>query len=161
MLSDVTTSQQTDAVALVRAQFAAMATGTRDDLARVVHPEATNREAVIEPPASRGRGPEAWWATALWLRHAYADLWWEIHEAIAAGDLVAVHATMSGRHTGTHHHYAPDGSVLRTFAPTGRAFAVTQSHWLRIADGLIIEHWANRDDLGLAVQLGWITPPGS
>ncbi|HEY2205551.1 MAG TPA: hypothetical protein VGH99_13850 [Pseudonocardia sp.] len=26
------------------------------------------------------------------------------------------------------------------------------------SDGKIIEHWANRDDLGTAVQLGW-TPP--
>jgi predicted ester cyclase len=120
-----------------------------------------NREAAIEPPAARGRGPGAWWATALWLRHAYADLHWEIHEAIAAGDLVAVHATMTGRHTGTHHHDAPDGSVMRTFEPTGRAFAATQSHWLRLADGLVIEHWANRDDLGMGLQLGWFAAPGS
>jgi len=32
---------------------------------------------------------------------------------------------------------------------------------LRFADGLIIEHWANRDDLGLGLQLGWLAPPGS
>ena len=25
-------------------------------------------------------------------------------------------------------------------------------------DGLIAEHWANRDDLGQAAQLGWIPP---
>jgi hypothetical protein len=33
--------------------------------------------------------------------------------------------------------------------------------WFRLEDGLIIEHWANRDDLGLVRQLGWIPPsPG-
>jgi len=35
---------------------------------------------------------------------------------------------------------------------------VTQSHWFRVDDGKIIEHWANRDDLGMAKQLGWIPP---
>jgi hypothetical protein len=32
------------------------------------------------------------------------------------------------------------------------------SHWFRLADGTIIEHWANRDDLAMAQQLGWIPP---
>ena len=41
---------------------------------------------------------------------------------------------------------------------TGKTFAVTQSHWFRIDDGQITEHWANRDDLGMARQLGWIPP---
>ena len=44
------------------------------------------------------------------------------------------------------------------FPPTGRTFAMTQSHWFRLEDGRIIEHWANRDDLGMARQLGWIPP---
>jgi hypothetical protein len=25
-------------------------------------------------------------------------------------------------------------------------------------DGLVVEHWANRDDLGMAMQLGWFDP---
>jgi hypothetical protein len=25
-------------------------------------------------------------------------------------------------------------------------------------DGLILEHWANRDDMGMAMQLGWLPP---
>ena len=35
---------------------------------------------------------------------------------------------------------------------------MTQSHWFRMEDEKIIEHWANRDDLGMASQLGWIPP---
>ena len=27
-----------------------------------------------------------------------------------------------------------------------------------MADGAMIEHWANRDDLGQATQLGWVPP---
>ena len=135
-----------------------MAEGTFEDFEAVVHPDARNREDVDEPPASRGRGPAAFYATALWLRDAYADLRWDIHDVVAEGDLVALHATMSGRHVGTFVGYGADARPEQAFPPTGERFATTQSHWFRIADGKVIEHWANRDDLGTAMQLGW-TPP--
>lgn len=135
-----------------------MANGDLDDLAEVVHPLATNREATAEPPATRGHGPEAFWATALWLRSAYADLHFEVHEAVEQADLVVVHCTMTGRQVGPFVTYDADGKVERAFPPTGRTFAMTQSHWFRMADGQVVEHWANRDDLGSAVQLGWIPP---
>ena len=35
---------------------------------------------------------------------------------------------------------------------------VTQTHWFRLAGDKISEHWANRDDMGSARQLGWIPP---
>ena len=41
---------------------------------------------------------------------------------------------------------------------TRKRFATTQTHWLRLRDGKLIEHWANRDDQGMAMQLGWIPP---
>ena len=135
-----------------------MADGTLEDLEAVVHPEARNREAKDEPPATRGLGPAAFHATALWLRAAYSELHWEIHDVVAEGDLVVVHATMSGEHTGTFVSYGADGRPTQAFPPTGNRFASTQSHWFRVADGKVIEHWANRDDLGTAMQLGW-TPP--
>ena len=47
---------------------------------------------------------------------------------------------------------------LRWEFGTGKTFASTQTHWLRIADDKVIEHWANRDDLGMAVELGWVPP---
>ncbi len=70
---------------------------------------------------------------------------------VAEGDLVAVHCTMSGRHVRTFIGYEEDARVKEAFPPTGKTFATTQTHWLRIADGKVIEHWANRDDLGTAL----------
>src|SRR3712207_9568984 len=97
-----------------------MADGTPEDFEAVVHPEARNREAVDEPPATRGRGPTAFYATALWLRDAYADLRWEIHDVVAEHDTVVLHATMSGRHTGTFVGYDADGRPEQAFPPTGK-----------------------------------------
>ena len=135
-----------------------MADGTLEDFEAVFHPDARNREDVDEPPASRGRGPAAFYATALWLRDAYAELRWDIHDVVAEDDLVVVHATMSGRHVRTFVSYGVDARPAQAFPPTGKRFATTQTHWCRVADGKVIEHWANRDDLGTAMQLGW-TPP--
>ncbi|WP_250007563.1 ester cyclase [Actinoplanes sp. M2I2] len=135
-----------------------MASGDLAELARCVHPQATNREAKDEPPACRGRGPAAFEATAHWLRAAFADLRFDIHDAVADGELVVVHCTMSGRQVGPFVSYDERGQVAQAFPPTGRPFAITQTHWFRMKDGLVVEHWANRDDLGLAAQLGWVPP---
>ncbi|MEU4424378.1 ester cyclase [Actinoplanes sp. NPDC024001] len=147
----------TDTDACVRSMII-MASGDLDELARVVHPQAVNREARSEPPACRGTGPAAFAATARWLRAAFTDLTFDIHEAVADGDLIAVHCTMSGRQVGPFVSYDEHGEVAQAFPPTGRRFAITHSHWFRTRDGQVVEHWANRDDLGLATQLGWIPP---
>jgi predicted ester cyclase len=154
-MSDTLTSEAVD---VVRRSIEIMASGDIDDFVAIIHPEATNREAVQEPPDTRGRGPEAFYATALWLRAAYADLHWDVHDVVVSGDLVVLHCTMSGRHVGDFVTYDADGRVERAFPATGRRFATTQSHWFRVADGKVIEHWANRDDLGTATQLGWVPP---
>ncbi|WP_067654029.1 ester cyclase [Nocardia harenae] len=148
----------TDYRALALRSIEIMATGAEADFHAVLHPEATNREAIDEPPACRVPGPSGFYATALWLRAAYSDLRWEVHEVVADGDLVVVRTTMSGRHTGPFVTYDAEGEVEQAFPPTGKTFATTQTHWLRIADELVIEHWANRDDLGTAKQLAWVPP---
>jgi predicted ester cyclase len=135
-----------------------MRDGSFADFEDLIHPEAINREAKDEPPECSIPGPAGFYATALWLRAAFSDLRWEPHAVIAEGDLVVVHCTMSGRHTAAFVGYLPDGSVDQAFPPTGEAFATTQTHWLRVRDGKVIEHWANRDDLGTARQLGWVPP---
>lgn len=136
-----------------------MATGTRDDFERIYHPDTVNREALVEPPAARVPGPGGIYATAQWLRGAFSDLRFEVHDAVEQGDLVALHVTMSGRHTGDFVNYQPGTTIVESVMPaTGKSFAVTQTHWFRTAEGLITEHWANRDDLAMARQAGWVPP---
>ena len=154
----IVTSIDLDAKALAIRSVQLMAAGGLADFEAVVHPDARNRESVQEPPATRGRGPAAYYATALWLREAFDELAFEIHDAAADGDLVVLHVTISGRHVRPFVAYDADARPAQAFPPTGKRFAVTQSHWCRIADGKLIEHWANRDDLGMSLQLGWAPP---
>jgi hypothetical protein len=71
---------------------------------------------------------------------------------------VVVHNTMSGRHVKTFLDYDEHARVREAFPPTGKRFATKQTHWFRVRDGKVIEHWANRDDMGTALQLGWVPP---
>ncbi|MEV8373039.1 ester cyclase [Kribbella sp. NPDC056861] len=136
----------------------AMADGSASDFEELVHPAAVDRENVVQPPSSRVPGPAGFYATALWLREAFAELRYEIHHSVADGDLVAVNSTMSGRHVAPFVTYNEAGAIDTVFPPTGKTFAATQSHWFRVESGLVLEHWANRDDLTQAKQLGWVPP---
>lgn len=147
-----------DARSIAERSLHIMADGDLADFERTIHPEAVNREQFHEPPACRGKGPAPFHQTALWLRGAFADLHHTVNDVVTQGELVVLHTTMTGRHTGPFAVYDENGDVAAVFPPTGKTFAVTQTHWLRIADGLVIEHWANRDDRGQAEQLGWIPP---
>ncbi|WP_343233455.1 ester cyclase [Streptomonospora sp. PA3] len=147
-----------DAAEICHRQFFAMSQGGFSAFAELVHAEGANRMAVQEPLVCRGRGPAAFHATSTLLRAVFAGLTWDVHEVVADGDLVVAHATMSGRQVGTFFSYDERGAVRTAFPSTGRRFSVTQTHWWRLADGVVYEHWANRDDLALGLQLGWVRP---
>jgi predicted ester cyclase len=156
-----TTLSRTDLAGVAERAIQAVLGGSVADLTTLIHPEAVNREAITEPPATRGVGPTAFHATGEWLRAAFSDLVWTTERDAVEDDLVVTYGTLSGRHTGDFVVWTPDGTVERAFAPTGKTFTVRQAHFQRIVDGLVIEHWAVRDDQGMAVQLGWIPPtPG-
>jgi predicted ester cyclase len=155
----MTTSTGSATMALCAHSMDLMATGSREDFEEVYHPRAVNREAAVEPPAARQPGPAGFYATALWLRAAFSGLHFEIREAVEHDNLVVFHVTMSGRHTGDFVTYQPDTTTVdAAMPPAGKPFAITQTHWFRTRDGLITEHWANRDDLAMARQAGWIPP---
>ncbi len=152
------TLSRDDLVATAEAAIHATLGGTLADLAATVHPDATNREAAAEPPAARGRGPQAFSATGGWLREAFSDLAWTTERSVAEGDLVVTYGTMTGRHTGNFVVWTAEQAVERVLVPTGKSFTVRQAHFQRLRDGLVIEHWAVRDDQGMAIQAGWIPP---
>lgn len=71
----------------------------------------------------------------------------EQHHLIGEGDLVAQHLTLHGTHR------ASTMPLLASLSPSDRAAAWTFIHIWRVADGVIVEHWACRDDMGLLEQL--------
>jgi len=162
MTNSSTLTSQGEAERLVREQFRIIETGELDLADANVTPGYVNHRGVHEPLAARGRGPEALKATAGWLRRAFGELRFDIHDIVVIDDRAIAWVTLHGRNTGPFVvHDSPDGSVTEVFPPTGRSFAARQVHWFRIADGAIAEHDAVRDDMGMAKQVGWIPPrPG-
>ena len=162
MTNSSTLTSQGEAERLVREQFRIIETGELDLADANVTPGYVNHRAVHEPLAARGQGPEALKATAGWLRRAFGDLRFDIHDVVVIDDRVIAWVTLHGTNIGPFVvHDSPDGSVTDVFPPTGHSFAARQVHWFRIADGAIAEHDAVRDDMGMAEQVGWIPPrPG-
>src|SRR5262249_11539243 len=115
-----------------------MTKGDRAEFDPLYHPRAVDRENPVQPPSSRVPGPAGFYSTALWLPAAFADLHYDIHPAIADGDVVAVNSTMNGIHAAPWAVYDADGAVDAVFPPTHKPFAMTQSHWFRFEDGRII-----------------------
>ena len=71
----------------------------------------------------------------------------EQHHLVGEGDLVAQHLTLHGTHRGSTMPLLADARV------SGRPTAWTFIHIWRVADGMLVEHWACRDDMGLLEQL--------
>ena len=71
----------------------------------------------------------------------------EQHHLIAEGDLVVQHVTLHGTHR------ASTMPLLADVPVSGRAAAWSFIHIWRAVDGMLVEHWACRDDMGLVEQL--------
>lgn len=115
-----------------------------DALPAVMHADSVDHSARPGEP----HGIEGLIGTMNWLHSVFSDLAFEIEHVLADGDLVAVHCTMKGRHTGP----------LMGLAPTGRQVATPMVHVLRFRDGKAAEHWAVHDDLATMRQLGALPP---
>ena len=80
-----------------------------------------------------------------------------IDRLIARGDEVVALMTVTGTHKGVSQRPV-NGGVYLGVAPTGKSFSVLHTHWFIVQDGLIVEHRATRDDLGMSRQLGLLPP---
>jgi predicted ester cyclase len=84
---------------------------------------------------------------------AFPDFHFELDLLLTDGDWVVAYQTMSGTHRGSP-HLPVLGGLLSDVPPTGKRVAVPNIHCYRIENGLIAEHRAVRDDLGMMQQLG-------
>ncbi len=96
-------------------------------------------------------GPQAMRASMEWLLGQFPDVSMTIEALVAQDDLVAARVLSTGTNLGPLNGVIP---------PTGRTFRAEQTHWFRLEDGRIVEHWATRDDLTSMLQLGAINRPG-
>jgi predicted ester cyclase len=111
-----------------------------DALEEVTAPDVVGHGARPDEPP----GIEGVKRTMLWLASVFSDQRWEIHHAIGEADMVVLHCTHHGRHTGE----------LFGIPPTNRQVAYSYVHILRFRDGKATEHWGVRDDVTLMRQLG-------
>jgi steroid delta-isomerase-like uncharacterized protein len=74
------------------------------------------------------------------------DLQVNVEDMIAEGDKVVARLRISGTHQGE----------FMGNAPTGNQVTLTGIDILGIAEGKVVEHWGNFDDLGMMRQLGVI-----
>jgi steroid delta-isomerase-like uncharacterized protein len=113
----------------------------------VIAPDYVRHDAGDPFPA---RGPEDVKKIVGMLRGMLPDLRIDVQDVIAEDDKVVV------RYTGV----ATDTQGYMGRPPTGKTISSPAIQIFRFEDGMIVESWAVRDDLGTLVQLGHVPPPG-
>jgi predicted ester cyclase len=73
---------------------------------------------------------------------------------VAEGDWVVAHCMFSGTHKGVGQIPFVHEGLLAGVPPTGKSFKTQHIHMFRMEGGLIVEHWAARNDVDMARQLG-------
>jgi predicted ester cyclase len=79
----------------------------------------------------------------------FPDAQTTILDTIAEGDKVVIRASTEGTHTGP----------FLGIPPTGRRAKWSFIDITRIANGKIVEHWVETDQMSLMQQLGLVPPP--
>ena len=92
--------RMTDPKAIALESFRLIETGEAELAQRIIAPDYVNQEA-DDDPDDVGRqlpGPAGFLATSKWLRDAFSDLRFELHETVAEEGVVMAAATMTGEH---------------------------------------------------------------
>ncbi|MDP8960890.1 MAG: ester cyclase [Actinomycetota bacterium] len=119
-----------------------------DGVAEIVAADGVDHTARPGEP----QGIEGVRNTMRFLDAAFSDQRFEVHRTVEEGDIVVVHFSHSGRHTGE----------IMGLAATNRPFSYEHIHILRFQDGKAVEHWGIHDHLAFMQQIGAISaPPGA
>src|SRR5712671_7119197 len=81
------------------------------------------------------------------LRRAFSELRFEVHENVGVlveGDLVALRTIIAGTHAGDYAGVAPTGTQIQTYA----------SHFFRVRDDQLVEHWQVVDTYRILAAIG-------
>ena len=92
------------------------------------------------------RGPEGVAALHDVLLPAFPDMQLPLQDFVAEDDKVLVRLRVQATHTG----------AFGELAPTGREIDIAVLDLFRMHDGMLMEHWALLDNLGMMKQLGAI-----
>ena len=135
--------------ALVRRFYAEIDAGNIDAMDELVAEDYVDHNPAPFPNLASGREG---------LKQAFRIFWTatpgrhEIEDQVAEGDKVVTRLTAYGRH---------EGDLPGPLPATGLEIRETGVAIHRIASGRIVEHWSDRNDLGLMQQLGMIPPAGA
>jgi predicted ester cyclase len=99
------------------------------------------------PPDLVPPGPDGY-ITVMEFVTGVLDLRYELHDVVAADDLVAVRATGYGLHRSDH----------LGVPASGRPYAMPSMHLYRADGDRLAEHWGVRDELSVLYQVGALTP---
>jgi hypothetical protein len=121
--------------------------GRLEAIDELVAPDAVEHESL---PIATGemRTDLRAWLTAL--RQAFPDYHVELEDVIAEGDRIVVRQCITGTNTGP----------LLGMPATGRRVCIEAIDILRIADGVVVEHWGIADGTTMVRQLGLVGAVG-
>ena len=131
---------------LVRRFFEEWNKGNPDSLLELVAPDAVEHNL----PAGVPQGHEGIKKELMMFMQAFPDMHFIIEDMIAEGDKVVCRITNTGTHKGE----------FMGLPATGKTMTITGIEIYRVANGKLVEHWGNQDDLGRLQQLGVIPIPG-
>jgi predicted ester cyclase len=92
---------------------------------------------------SKTRGLDIFRLVGAWLDESFAERSAELHLVTHTSDTVVMWCTAYGRHVGNGF------PRLKGLPVEGNHVAWPQVHIFRLADGLVVEHWAVRDDAAM------------
>jgi predicted ester cyclase len=118
--------------------------------------DASSAAACFAPAASnhgRVEGQEGMDRVYRSLYAVFPDYHWEIQALFGENDWIALYVRQTGTHLGMT-ELPVLGGLLHDVSPTGKSVVVSNIHLYQMRNGLITEHSAVRDDLGMMQQLG-------